>query len=86
MGIAAAAVGRRMAAVFAVFGVYKKTSAFAMLMFNSVVSAATAIPVFLIARKTFDTRTAKLAAWVWADASRIIWHTSELIIWRTSCE
>jgi 4-amino-4-deoxy-L-arabinose transferase-like glycosyltransferase len=55
-----------MAAIFRVFGIYTTSSAIAMILFDCLVSAATAVPIFLIAKKTFDARTAKLAAWVWA--------------------
>jgi 4-amino-4-deoxy-L-arabinose transferase-like glycosyltransferase len=55
-----------MACVFAVFGVYTKASAFVFLGLNSFLSTVTTLPIFFIARKTFDLRTAKLAAWAWA--------------------
>lgn len=55
-----------MACVFAVFGVYTKASALVFLGLNSFFSAITAVPIFFIAHRTFDLRTAKLAAWVWA--------------------
>jgi 4-amino-4-deoxy-L-arabinose transferase-like glycosyltransferase len=55
-----------LAGVFALFGVYTKASALAFLAINTFFSAVTSVPIFLVARKTFDLRTAKLAAWVWA--------------------
>ena len=55
-----------LAGVFATFGVYTKTSALVFLGINTFFSAVTAVPVFLIARKIMDLRTAKVAAWVWA--------------------
>jgi 4-amino-4-deoxy-L-arabinose transferase-like glycosyltransferase len=55
-----------MAGIFAVFGVFTKLSALVMLMINCFFSAVTAVPIFVIARKTFDLQTAKLAAWLWA--------------------
>jgi 4-amino-4-deoxy-L-arabinose transferase-like glycosyltransferase len=54
-----------MASVFAIFGVYTKASALVFLALNSFFSAITAVPIYFIARKGFDLRTAKLAAWVW---------------------
>ena len=54
-----------MAWVFAIFGAYTKASALVFLALNSFFSAITAVPIFLIARKSFDLQTAKLAAWVW---------------------
>ena len=55
-----------LAGVFAVFGVYTKASALVFLSLNSFFSAFTSVPVFLIARRNFDLRTAHMAAWVWA--------------------
>jgi 4-amino-4-deoxy-L-arabinose transferase-like glycosyltransferase len=54
-----------LAGVFAVFGVYTKASALIFLAMNTFFSAVTSVPIFLIARKTFDQRTAKIAAWAW---------------------
>jgi 4-amino-4-deoxy-L-arabinose transferase-like glycosyltransferase len=54
-----------MAWVFAIFGVFTKASALVFLALNSFFSAITAVPIFFIARKSFDVQTAKLAAWVW---------------------
>ena len=55
-----------LAGVFGVFGIYTKASALVFLGINTFLSAITAVPIFLIARRNFDLRTAKLAAWVWA--------------------
>jgi hypothetical protein len=55
-----------LAGIFATFGVYTKASALVFLAANTFFSAATSVPIFLIARKTLDLRTAKVAAWVWA--------------------
>jgi 4-amino-4-deoxy-L-arabinose transferase-like glycosyltransferase len=55
-----------LAGIFATFGVYTKASALVFLGINTFFSAATSVPIFLIARKTLDLRTAKVAAWVWA--------------------
>ena len=55
-----------LASVFAIFGVYTKASALVFLAMNTFFSAFTSVPIFLIARKSFDSRTAKIAAWVWA--------------------
>jgi 4-amino-4-deoxy-L-arabinose transferase-like glycosyltransferase len=55
-----------LASVFAVFGVYTKASALVFLAINTFFSAVTSVPIFLIARKNFDLRTAKIAACVWA--------------------
>jgi 4-amino-4-deoxy-L-arabinose transferase-like glycosyltransferase len=55
-----------LAGIFAIFGVYTKASALVFLSLNSFISAVTSVPIFLIARRSFDLRTANLAAWVWA--------------------
>jgi hypothetical protein len=54
-----------LAGIFATFGVYTKASALVFLGINTFFSAVTSVPIFLIARKTLDLRTAKLAAWAW---------------------
>ncbi len=55
-----------LAAIFKVFGVYTKSSIIAALVLNGIISAATCIPVFFLARKSFGDRTAKWAGWGWA--------------------
>jgi len=55
-----------LAGVFAMFGVYTRASALVFLAVNTFFSAITSVPIFLIARKTSDLLTAKIAAWVWA--------------------
>jgi hypothetical protein len=55
-----------LAGIFATFGVYTKASALVFLAINTFFSAVTSVPIFLIARKTLDLRTAKVAAWAWA--------------------
>jgi Dolichyl-phosphate-mannose-protein mannosyltransferase len=55
-----------LAAVFAAFGVFTKASALIFLAINTFFSAVTSVPIFFIARRTLDLRTAKVAAWAWA--------------------
>ena len=58
-----------LALIFRIFGLYTNASAFVALAFNSLISSLTAIPVFLIARKTFGSDRPTLprgAAWLWA--------------------
>ena len=55
-----------LAAIFKVFGVYTKSSIIAALVLNGIVSAATCVPVFFLARKSFGDRAAKWAGWGWA--------------------
>lgn len=51
---------------FLAFGSYTKAAIFWALIFNSIVSALTCIPVYFVALYTFGERVAKLSAWVWA--------------------
>ena len=55
-----------LAAIFAIFGVYTKASALVFVAMNTFFSAITVVPIFLVARRNFDLRTARLAVWVWA--------------------
>jgi len=55
-----------LAGVMAVFGIYTKASALAMLTLNSLFSALTCVPVFFLAKKSFGAREARWAAWTWA--------------------
>jgi 4-amino-4-deoxy-L-arabinose transferase-like glycosyltransferase len=55
-----------LAGIFTTFGVYTKASALVFLTINTFFSAVTSVPIYLIARKTLDLRTARVAAWVWA--------------------
>ena len=54
-----------LAGIFSVFGVFTKASALVMVLVNCTLSALTAVPIFLIARKAFDDATAKFASLVW---------------------
>ncbi len=55
-----------LAGIFKIFGIETKTSVIAALALNSVFSALTCVPVFLLARKAFGSRVAKWAGWGWA--------------------
>ena len=83
-------------AVFRVAGVYTHASAFILLSVNSIFSALTCIPIFLIARKCFNERVAVWTAWAWALlpsvmywCTRWVWETSlaalllAVILWLT---
>ncbi len=52
--------------VFRIYGVYTPASAFAFVGLNCVLSAITCIPVYFIAKRSFDDRVARVSAWVWA--------------------
>lgn len=82
--------------VFRLAGVYTHTSAFILLAINSLFSALTCIPIFLIARKCFSEKVAVWTAWTWAIlpsvmywCTRWVWETSlaafllALIFWLT---
>jgi 4-amino-4-deoxy-L-arabinose transferase-like glycosyltransferase len=71
-----------LAGIFKLFGIYSRISAAAILAFNSVISALTCLPVFLIARKIAGKRVATWTACVWAVfpysvyvASTIVWDS-----------
>jgi 4-amino-4-deoxy-L-arabinose transferase-like glycosyltransferase len=71
------------AGVFHLFGIYSHASAFVLLTINSVFSALTCIPIFLIARRIFSEKVAVGAAWTWALlpyvmfwCTRWVWETS----------
>ena len=69
-----------MGGVFKLFGIYTYESAWVLLSINSLLSALTTIPIFLIARKTFGERVALWSAWAWA-LSPYIWYWSIHWIW-----
>jgi 4-amino-4-deoxy-L-arabinose transferase-like glycosyltransferase len=71
------------AGVFLLFGIYSKASAFVLLMLNSVFSALTCIPIFLIARRMFSEKVAVGSAWAWALLPNIIFWCTRAI-WETS--
>ena len=72
-----------MAAVFKVFGVYTHASAWALLTINSLLSALTCIPIYLIASKTLGERVALWSARTWAFLP-YIWYWSVHWIWDTT--
>ena len=53
------------AGVMAIFGIYTKAAAVAVLTLNSLVSALTCVPIFFLAKKSFGLREARWAAWIW---------------------
>jgi len=71
------------AAVFLVFGIYSKVSAFVLLTLNSIFSVLTCIPIFLIARRIFSEKVAVGSAWAWALLPNIIFWCTRAI-WETS--
>lgn len=71
------------AAVFHVFGIYSKASAFVLLTLNSAFSALTCIPIFLIARRIFSERVAIGSAWAWALLPNVMFWSTRWV-WETS--
>ncbi|MGB8064346.1 MAG: glycosyltransferase family 39 protein [Candidatus Sulfotelmatobacter sp.] len=71
------------AGVFQVFGIYSRASAFVILTFNSVCSALTCLPIFLIARRMFSEKVAVGSAWAWALLPNIMFWCTRAA-WETS--
>ncbi len=71
------------ASVFRVFGVYSRPSALVLLSLNSIFSALTCIPIFLIARRCFDERVAVWSSWTWALLPSVIFWCTRWV-WETS--
>ena len=55
-----------LAGIFKIFGIETRASVLAALSLNSLFSALTCVPVFLLARQAFGQRVAKWAGWGWA--------------------
>ena len=71
------------AAVFHFFGIYSRASAFILLSINSVFSALTCIPIFLIARRLFSEKVAVGSAWTWALLPYVMYWCTRWV-WETS--
>jgi 4-amino-4-deoxy-L-arabinose transferase-like glycosyltransferase len=71
------------AGVFLWFGIYSKASAFVLLTLNSVFSALTCVPIFLIARRIFSEKVAVGSAWAWALLPNVLFWCTRAI-WETS--
>ena len=69
--------------VFKLFGVYSHASAFVLLIINSIFSALTCIPIFLIARRCFSEKVAVWSAWTWALLPYVIYWCTRWV-WETS--
>ena len=69
--------------VFRIFGIYSRTSAFALLALDSVFSALTCVPIFLIARKIFSEKVAVGSAWAWALLPNVMFWCTKAV-WETS--
>jgi len=71
------------AGVFHVFGIYTRTSAFVLLSINSIFSALTCVPIFLVARRTFSEKVAVGSAWTWALLPYVMYWCTRWV-WETS--
>jgi 4-amino-4-deoxy-L-arabinose transferase-like glycosyltransferase len=71
------------AAVFHFFGIYSRASAFVLLSINSVFSALTCIPIFLVARRIFSEKVAVGSAWTWALLPYVMYWCTRWV-WETS--
>jgi len=70
------------AGVFKIFGIYSAPSAVILLSLNSLFSALTCIPVFLIGRESFGPRIGTCAVWAWAVFPYAILLSADMI-WET---
>ena len=71
------------AGVFLILGIYSKASAFVLLVLNSVFSALTCVPIFLIAKRMFSEKVAIGAAWAWALLPNVMFWCTRAV-WETS--
>jgi hypothetical protein len=66
-----------LAGIFSLFGTYTPGSIVAALALNSIFSALTCIPVFLLAERCFNARAAKWAGWGWAFSPYGIYYGAD---------
>ncbi|HEV2117556.1 MAG TPA: glycosyltransferase [Terriglobales bacterium] len=71
------------AGIFRLFGIYSYASAFALLTINSFFSALTAIPIYLIGKRTFGYTVALWSAWMWAVLPFTMYWSTKWV-WETS--
>jgi 4-amino-4-deoxy-L-arabinose transferase-like glycosyltransferase len=66
-----------LAGIFKIFGVETKASVIAALSLNSLFSALTCVPVFLLAKQAFNDRVAKWAGWGWVFSPYGIYYGAD---------
>jgi Dolichyl-phosphate-mannose-protein mannosyltransferase len=71
------------AGVFKLFGIYTHASALVLLSINSLFSALTCIPIFMIAKRCFDEKLAIWTAWPWAVMPPVMYWCTRWV-WETS--
>lgn len=69
--------------VFRLFGIYSHASALVLLAINSVFSALTCIPIFLIGKRCFSEKVALWTAWLWALLPNVTYWCTRWV-WETS--
>jgi 4-amino-4-deoxy-L-arabinose transferase-like glycosyltransferase len=72
-----------LAAVFKIFGVFTNASFMAILVFNSLCSALTCLPICVIGNRLFGRGTATVSAWVWCFLQTAIFFPTQWV-WDTS--
>lgn len=65
------------AGILALFGIYTKAAALAMLSLNSLFSALTCIPIYFAATISFGFKEARRAAWAWAFFPYAIYFSAD---------
>jgi 4-amino-4-deoxy-L-arabinose transferase-like glycosyltransferase len=71
------------AGVFKLFGVYTHASALVLLGLNSLFSALTCVPIFLIAKRCFSDKLAIWSGWLWAVLPPVMYWCTRWV-WETS--
>jgi len=66
-----------LAGIFNVFGIETKASVIAALALNSLFSALTCAPVYLLAKRAFGNRVAKWAGWGWVFSPYGIYYSAD---------
>ncbi|HXN24539.1 MAG TPA: glycosyltransferase family 39 protein [Candidatus Dormibacteraeota bacterium] len=72
-----------LASVFKIFGVFTNKSYLAILIFNSLCSALTCLPIGMIGNRLFGRPTGAVSAWMWAFLQTAIFFPTQWV-WDTS--
>lgn len=72
-----------LASVFNIFGVFTKASFLVILIFNSLCSALTCLPIWMIGNRLFGRATSVIGAWAWAFLPTAITFPTSWV-WDTS--
>jgi hypothetical protein len=80
-----------LAGIFRIFGLYSLHSALAILTLDSLFSALTCIPIYLLARECINDRIARYAGWAWVIYpfsiyySTVVWEWALTALLFTTC-